>query len=320
VVVPQLESLKKEGEAGRRKITQYTRWFTLALAAFQAFGISVALEAQPGLVIEPGLMFRFTAAVSLVTGTMFLMWLGEQITERGLGNGISIIIVAGIAAVIVAGGLIYLSQRSGDTSASESSAADVEAGKLKDVKQVTDFFAGVPQNGNTLGDPAAPVTITEFADLRCPVCKTFALETANQMIGTFVKPGKAKYVFRIWPILGPDSVSATQCAIAAQQQNKLFEYQDLWYYNQQDEAIEYATPAYCDGIAKALGLDMTQFQQDRQDEALWTPEVQDVQVTAAQEGFSGTPSFIIEGPNGTKVLTGSLPDIAALTDAIKSVQ
>ncbi len=232
----------------------------------------------------------------------------------------TIIIVAGIAAVIVAGGLIYLSQRSGDTSSSESSAADVEAGKLKDVKQVTDFFAGVPQNGNTLGDPAAPVTITEFADLRCPVCKTFALETANQMIGTFVKPGKAKYVFRIWPILGDDSVSATQCAIAAQQQNKLFEYQDLWYYNQQDEMTEYATPAYCDGIAKALGLDMAQFQQDRQDEALWTPEVQDVQVIAAQESFGGTPSFIVEGPNGTEVLTGSLPDIAAITDAIKSVQ
>ncbi len=98
VVVPQLEAIKKEGEAGRRKITQYTRWATLALASFQAVGISVALEAQPGLVIDPGLMFRFTAAVSLVTGTMFLMWLGEQITERGLGNGISIIIFAGIAA------------------------------------------------------------------------------------------------------------------------------------------------------------------------------------------------------------------------------
>jgi preprotein translocase subunit SecY len=98
VVVPQLEAIKKEGEAGRRKITQYTRWFTLFLAAFQAIGISIALESQPGLVLEPGLMFRFTAAVSLVTGTMFLMWLGEQITERGLGNGISIIIFAGIAA------------------------------------------------------------------------------------------------------------------------------------------------------------------------------------------------------------------------------
>ncbi len=98
VIVPQLEAIKKEGEAGRRKITQYTRWFTLVLATFQAFGISVALESQPGLVIEPGMMFRFTAAVSLVTGTMFLMWLGEQITERGLGNGISILIFAGIVS------------------------------------------------------------------------------------------------------------------------------------------------------------------------------------------------------------------------------
>jgi preprotein translocase subunit SecY len=98
VVVPWLESKKKEGEAGRREITKYTRWFTVILATFQAIGIAVALESQPGLVIDPGLAFRFTAVVSLVTGTMFLMWLGEQITERGIGNGISIIIFAGIAA------------------------------------------------------------------------------------------------------------------------------------------------------------------------------------------------------------------------------
>ena len=98
VVSPQLEAIKKEGESGRRKITQYTRYGTLVLATFQALGIAVALEAQAGLVIDPGLAFRFTTVVTLVTGTMFLMWLGEQITERGLGNGISIIIFAGIAA------------------------------------------------------------------------------------------------------------------------------------------------------------------------------------------------------------------------------
>ena len=97
-VLPSLESLRKEGEAGRRKITQYTRYGTLALGVFQAFGIAVALESQPGLVLNPGFMFQFTTIVSLVTGTMFLMWLGEQITERGLGNGISIIIFAGIVA------------------------------------------------------------------------------------------------------------------------------------------------------------------------------------------------------------------------------
>jgi len=98
VVVPSLEALKKEGEAGRRKITQYTRYGTVVLALVQAVGISVALESQPGLVIDPGLMFRMTTVITLITGTMFIMWLGEQITERGLGNGISVIIFSGIVA------------------------------------------------------------------------------------------------------------------------------------------------------------------------------------------------------------------------------
>ncbi len=109
-VVPTLEQLRKEGEAGRRKITQYTRYGTLALALFQALGIALALEGSPGLVIDPGFGFRMTAVVSLVAGTMFLMWLGEQITERGLGNGISLIIFAGIVAGLPSaiGGLFEL--------------------------------------------------------------------------------------------------------------------------------------------------------------------------------------------------------------------
>ncbi len=97
-VLPYLQQLKKEGEAGRKKITQYTRYGTVLLALFQSSGIAVALEAQPGLVIEPGFLFKLSTVITLVTGTMFLMWLGEQITERGLGNGISLIICAGIMA------------------------------------------------------------------------------------------------------------------------------------------------------------------------------------------------------------------------------
>lgn len=97
-VLPAFEQLKKEGEAGRRKITQYTRYGTLGLALFQSLGIALALEAADGLVIAPGFGFRMTSVVTLTAGTMFLMWLGEQITERGLGNGISILIFAGIAA------------------------------------------------------------------------------------------------------------------------------------------------------------------------------------------------------------------------------
>ncbi len=95
VVVPTLAQLKKEGEGGRRKITQYTRYGTVLLASFQSMGASVALQNQ-GVVVNPGPNFVFTAAVTLVTGTLFLMWLGEQITERGIGNGISMIILASI--------------------------------------------------------------------------------------------------------------------------------------------------------------------------------------------------------------------------------
>lgn len=118
IVLPSLEAMKKDGQAGQRKITQYTRYATLVLATFQALGIAIALEAQAGLVIDPGFTFRMNTVITLVTGTMFLMWLGEQITERGLGNGISIIIFAGIAAGLpnALGGLFEL-VRTGSMSA-----------------------------------------------------------------------------------------------------------------------------------------------------------------------------------------------------------
>jgi len=119
-VVPSLEALKKEGESGRRKITQYTRYGTVGLALFQSLSIAIALESSAGLVINPGFGFRLTAVTSLVAGTMFLMWLGEQITERGLGNGISILIFGGIAAGLpgALGGLGSLVQSGGMTAIS----------------------------------------------------------------------------------------------------------------------------------------------------------------------------------------------------------
>ncbi len=98
-VSPQLEALKKEGEAGRKKINQYTRYGTVVLCIFQSYGIAVGLESSGGgAVIDPGLFFRFTTVVTLTGGTIFLMWLGEQVTQRGVGNGISLIIFAGIVA------------------------------------------------------------------------------------------------------------------------------------------------------------------------------------------------------------------------------
>ena len=97
-VIPSLETLKKEGEQGRKVINQYTRYLTVLLAAFQAYGIAIGLEGQGGVVADPGWFFRISTVLSLMGGTMFLMWLGEQITSRGIGNGSSLIIFAGIVA------------------------------------------------------------------------------------------------------------------------------------------------------------------------------------------------------------------------------
>ncbi len=97
-VVPALENLKKEGEQGRKIINQYTRYGTVLLGTLQAYGIAVGLESGNGLVVDPGWFFRISTVITLLGGTMFLMWLGEQITSRGIGNGISLIIFAGIVA------------------------------------------------------------------------------------------------------------------------------------------------------------------------------------------------------------------------------
>jgi len=98
MIVPSLQQLRKEGESGKRMITQYTRYGTVGLSMFQSVAAASWLQSQPGVVVNPGMAFLITACITLVTGTMFLMWLGEQITERGVGNGISMIILAGIVA------------------------------------------------------------------------------------------------------------------------------------------------------------------------------------------------------------------------------
>jgi len=102
-VSPTLEALKKEGESGRKKINQYTRYFTVLLAAMQAYGIAIGLEGQGSIVTDPGIFFRASTVITLTGGTLFLMWLGEQITSRGIGNGVSLIIFSGIVAGLPSG-------------------------------------------------------------------------------------------------------------------------------------------------------------------------------------------------------------------------
>src|SRR4029453_1300924 len=115
-VIPSWQALRKEGEAGRRKLTTYTRFGTVALALFQSFGVASMLQSSAGIVYAPGPSFVFTTIVGLTAGTLFLMWLGEQITERGIGNGISLLIFAGIVIGLPRGVQQVAERlRSGDT-------------------------------------------------------------------------------------------------------------------------------------------------------------------------------------------------------------
>ena len=102
-MIPALKALKKEGASGQKKITQYTRYGAVLLASIQGYTLAVSLEASPGLVVNPGLMFEFSTVITIVGGVLFLMWLGEQITARGIGNGVSLIIFSGIVATIPVG-------------------------------------------------------------------------------------------------------------------------------------------------------------------------------------------------------------------------
>ena len=147
VVVPQLQALRKEGEAGRRKLTNYTRWGTVGLAVFQGAGAAVAFQNQ-GVVINPGFQFVFLATATLTAGTMFLMWLGEQITERGLGNGISMIILAGIVAGLPAaiGGTLEL-VRNGEINPALAKIVVTRTVEVSEVMVKADVRAGrIPVN------------------------------------------------------------------------------------------------------------------------------------------------------------------------------
>lgn len=219
-------------------------------------------------------------------------------------------------ALILGAGLVLYAMRSTDTG---SSAGGGQAFEPVKTAEVVAMLQGLPQTGKTLGEPDAPVTITEYGDLRCPACRQFAVEEFPTVVDELIRTGKAKYTFELWPILGPDSLRAAQAGIAAQQQDKFFEYASLWYENQRDESEEYADADFTNSLAGALGIALPQFGQDREDENLWGPAVQDVQVATAQAGFQGTPSFIVEGPAGKKTLAAGVPtaaDIAAAVDEV----
>ena len=181
---------------------------------------------------------------------------------------------------------------------------------LTGVADVQAQFDGVTEKAGTIGNPSAKVTITEFGDLRCPICREFDAQVTPRLIDDFVRTGKAKMHFRTWPILGPNSVVAAQAAYAAQQQNALWPYATLTYANQGDESVNWFTTAFARSVAAGVGLDVAKFDRDRTSDAA-NAEIAKVNSDASALGLPGTPSIRVSGPNGAVTVDANYAAIKA---------
>ncbi len=215
--------------------------------------------------------------------------------------------IAAFAAVAVIVALIVISQSGGSDNNTPTTSANVQG-----VAQVDSELQGLSQSGQTLGDSGAPVTVTEFGDPQCPVCKAFSEQVAPDLISGEVKSGKVKYVYQPYLIIGPDSKPAMNAALAAGEQGRFWNYLQLFYLNQGEENSGYVTDDFLTSIAKAAGVsDIDQWNQSRND-SKWDAIIAKGTTDAEGFGFNGTPSLVAQGPNGTQAIQGfSLSDIRA---------
>jgi len=198
-----------------------------------------------------------------------------------------------LAAVIVA---VIAIATGGGNGKPKLKAGEVVPGQ----KETAALFAGIPQNGIVLGNPRAPVTMVEFADLQCPYCREYTTSSLATLVNNYVRPGKVKMIFRNVSFLGTDSARAAQMAGAASLQNRLWPFIDLFYTNQQEENTGYVTDDFLRRIGSGVtGLDVTRAMNDR-----GLPQVQrmmdEAQTQWTNDGFSGTPSFLL-GPTGGRL-------------------
>ncbi|HEU4703092.1 MAG TPA: thioredoxin domain-containing protein [Conexibacter sp.] len=200
-----------------------------------------------------------------------------------------------LAAVVVA--IVAIAAGGGDSTDKPS----LKAGEsLPGQAEANARFAGIPQRGITLGDPKAPVTMVEFADLQCPYCREYTEKVMPTLVADYVRSGKLKMVFRNVVIIDQDSHLAAEMAAAAGLQNKLWEYVDVFYANQGEEHSGYITDAFLERIGRAVrGLDVDKAMTDRKLPKIQT-QIAQAQAEMQLNGFQGTPSFLV-GPTGGRL-------------------
>ena len=222
--------------------------------------------------------------------------------ERRRSRRIRMLIAAGTAVLLVVALVVVQQVTSGGSGRPDTS-------NLAGIADVKAQFSGLDERAGTIGNPNAKVTITEYGDLRCPICKSFDNEVAPQVISDIVRPGTAKLQYKTWPILGPNSVEAARAAYAARRQNALWPYASLAYLNQGSENVEWFTPAVARALAKGVGLNLARFEKDRTSAAATTAIAQ-VSKEARALGFGGTPTIRVAGPKGTITVNATYDAIA----------
>jgi protein-disulfide isomerase len=224
------------------------------------------------------------------------------------------LIIAGFAAVAVVVALIVISQSGGDDN---NNPTPTSVAGVKGVAQVNSQLQGLSQDGQTLGDANAPVTVTEFGDPQCPVCKAFSEQVAPDLISSKVKTGDVKYVYQPYLIIGPDSKPAMKAVLAAGEQNRFWNYLQLFYANQGEENSGYVTDDFLTNIAKAAGVSDINAWNDSRNSTKWDAVIAKGTADAEGFGFNGTPSLVAEGPNGKQTIDGfSLPDIVTAVQQV----
>jgi protein-disulfide isomerase len=237
-----------------------------------------------------------------------------------------------VAAIIVIVVAIVVSS-SGSANKNTSTGLPTTGASTRAIQTAVDAeLSGIPQKGTTLGDPSAPVTMTYFGDLQCPICREFTLDILPQFIADQVRPGNVKVQYRSFctascnntSVSNPEQLFKTQqvAADAAGQQNHFWDYAELFYHEQGQEDTPYVTSSYLEGLAKQItGLNLTTWQTDRTDPALLDQVDADLS-TAQQEGLQGTPTLIMSGKKGSEIVEGSgggLPAYGDLAAAVKAV-
>jgi protein-disulfide isomerase len=226
-----------------------------------------------------------------------------------------------VGTIIVIAVVFAISSSGGTSSAPKPNTAQAKNAAAT----VTNLLTGIPQSGNTLGSPSAKVTVTEYGDLVCPICKDFALGTESQLIANDVRSGKVKIVYKALETASATAnnsmfVPSQAAALAAGQQKRGWYYIELFYHEQGDETTPYVTTSYLDGLAEQVpGLNYPQWSSARQSSSLASQVASDEQA-ASTAGYNSTPTIVIQGPKGqAQPIVGNPTSYSQLESAIKSV-